>query len=134
MGLHVRQAPRYGQLGSVGFLTSFLGVLLLLIGLTLSYLVGGLLDQVLGLGFLVALVGFMLLGAATLRLGALPRWCGLLLPACLPLTIILGHYGGSVALGLIWLALGWTLFLRRDLSALFQPLEGSGRVSEPIRK
>jgi hypothetical protein len=119
VGLHARQAPSYGRLGSVGFLVSFLGVSLLLVGLTLSLSVGRFLDQVLGLGFLVALVGFALLGAATLRLRALPWWCALLLIACLPLAINLGDRGGAIELGLIWLALGCTLLLRRDLSALF---------------
>jgi hypothetical protein len=133
VGLHVRQAPSYGRLGSVGFMASFLGVSLVLVGLVLSLLVGRFLDQVLGLGFLGALVGLMLLGAATLSLGALPPWCGLLIAACLPLAIILGHYSGPVALGLIWLALGCTLLLRRDLSALFQLPEEAGLVSAPVR-
>jgi hypothetical protein len=132
VGLHLRQAPSYGRLGSVGFVVSFLGVSLVLVGLVLSLLAGRFLDQVLGLGFLGALAGFMLLGAATLSLRALPPWCGLLLAACLPLAIILGQYSGSIALGLIWLALGCTLLMRRDLSALLQPSKESGRGSEPV--
>jgi hypothetical protein len=119
VGLHARQAPSYGRLGSVGFLASFLGVSLLLVGLSISFSVGMFLDQVLGLGYLVALVGFALLGAATLRLKALPWWCALLLIASLPLAINLGDHGGAIELGLIWLALGCTLLLRRDLPALF---------------
>jgi hypothetical protein len=117
----------------VGFLTSFLGVSLFLLGLTLSFSGGRFLDQVLGLGLLVAFVGFVILGAATLRLGALPRWCGLLLIACFPLAITLGDDGGAIALGLTWLALGCVLLLRCDLSALFQPSEESGRLSEPVK-
>ncbi len=133
VGLHLRQAPSYGRLGSVGFVVSFLGVSLVLVGLVLSFLAGRFLDQVLGLGFLGALAGFMLLGAATLSLRALPPWCGLLLAACLPLALILGQYSGSIALGLIWLALGCTLLLRRDLSALFQLPKESGRVCNRLR-
>jgi hypothetical protein len=131
VGLHARQAPSYGRLGSVGFLASFLGVSLLLVGLTLSFLVGRFLDQVLGLGFLVALVGIVLLGAATLRLGALPRWSGLLLIACLPLAINLGDHGGAIALGLIWLALGGVLLLRRDLSAFSNHPRSRGTFPSP---
>ena len=98
VGLHTRQASRYGRLGSVGFVASFLGVSLLLVGLALSFLSGGVLEQMLGLqmvglGFLGMLVGFVLLGAATLRLGVLPRWCALLLIACPLLAITLGEYG-----------------------------------------
>lgn len=134
IGLHARQAPSYGRLGSVGFLASFVGVWLLLSGLVLSFWVGVFLGRVLGLGFLVTLVGFLLLGAATLWLGALPRWCGLLFIACLPLAITLGDRGGAIGLGLIWLAIGCVLLLRRDLSALFQSIEESGRVSKPIKR
>jgi hypothetical protein len=134
VGLHARQAPSYGRLGSVGFLASFLGVSLLLVGLSLSFLAGRFLDQVMGLGFLVTLVGFILLGAATLRLGVLPWWCALLLIACLPLAIDLGHHGGAFALGLIWLALGCMLLLSCYLSALFQTFEKSEGVSKPVRR
>jgi hypothetical protein len=125
VGLRARQAPNYGRLGSVGFLASFLGVSILLIGLALSFSVGVVLDQVLGLGVLVTLVGFVLLGAATLRLRALPEWCGPLLSASPPLAVNLGDRGGAIALGLTWLAVGCALLLRRDLSALFQPSEYS---------
>ena len=128
VGLHTRQASRYGRLGSVGFVASFLGVSLLLVGIALSFLSGRVaLEQTLGLqmvglGFLGMLVGFVLLGAATLRLGVLPRWCALLLIACPLLAITLGDYGGALALGLTWLALGGTLWLQRDFSALFPNL------------
>ena len=128
VGLHTRQASRYGRLGSVGFVASFLGVSLLLVGIALSFLSGRVaLEQTLGLqmvglGFLGMLVGFVLLGAATLRLGVLPRWCALLLIACPLLAITLGEYGGALALGLTWLALGGTLWLQRDFSALFPNL------------
>ena len=128
VGLHTRQASRYGRLGSVGFVASFLGVSLLLVGIALSFLSGRVvLEQTLGLqmvglGFLGMFVGFVLLGAATLRLGVLPRWCALLLIACPLLAITLGDYGGALALGLTWLALGGTLWLQRDFSALFPNL------------
>jgi hypothetical protein len=120
VGLHARQAPSYGRLGSVGFLASFLGVSLLLVGVVLSFLAGRFLDQVVGLGFLVTFFGFILLGAATLKLGVLPWWCAVLLITCLPLAITFGHYGGALALGLIWLVLGCILLLHRDLSTLRQ--------------
>jgi hypothetical protein len=131
VNLHVRRAPSYGRLGSVGFLATFLGVSLLPVGLTLSFSVGRFLDQVLGLGFLVAFVGFVLLGAATLWLGALPRWCGLLFIACLPLAITSGDQGGAIALGLIWLALGGVLLLRRDLSAFSNHPRSRGTFPSP---
>jgi hypothetical protein len=130
VSLHTWQAPSYGRLGSVGFLTSFLGVSLLLVGLVLSFLSGRILEQMLGLAFLGILFGFVLLGAATLRLGLLPWWCALLLIACPFLAINLVDYGAALALGLIWLVLGGTLLLQGDLSAFFQTSEKSEQTAE----
>ena len=52
-------------------------------------------------GVLGWLVGFPLLGIATLRARVLPRWCGVLLIAYFPLFgFLLSSYGwGGVALG-----------------------------------
>jgi hypothetical protein len=124
-GLHARQAPGYGWLGTAGFLAAFIGTLLVLVGLMLSFLLGGIfgsvfLDWVMGVGLWSALLGFLLLGAATLRLGALPRWCGSVLTVCLPLAITLGDYGGGAVLGVTWLALGYVLLSQRDVSALIR--------------
>ena len=124
VGLHTRQATRYGQLGKAGFLAAFVGSALLLLGLLLTFLVRDsalervLADPVLGLGLLCTFVGFVLLGVATMMLGVLPQWCGLLLIVCLPIAIILGDYGGGIALGLVWLALGYVLLAQRNVSAL----------------
>ena len=134
VGLHARQAAGYGWLGKTGFLASFVGAALLLAGVVLSLLaralaeapVGGgapgpaFPDRLLWLGLWGALVGFALLGVATLRLGALPRWCGWLLIVCLPLAIAFGNYGGGAVLGLTWLALGYALLRQRDVSALLR--------------
>src|SRR5215211_1494901 len=125
VGLHARQAPSYGRLGTAGFLATFTGTALLLIGLILSFTMGSvfgptLLDLVLGLGLWGTLLGFIVLGAATLRLEALPRWCGVLLITCLPLAIALGDYGGGAVLGLLWLAVAYALLSQRDVSALLR--------------
>jgi hypothetical protein len=125
VGLHSRQAPSYGKLGTAGFLATFTGTALLLIGLVLSFTMGSvfaptLLDPILGLGLWDALMGYIVLGAATLRLGVLPRWCGVLLIICLPLAIALGDYGGGAVLGLLWLAVAYALLAQRDVSALLR--------------
>ena len=125
VGLHARQAPSYGRLGTVGFSATFTGTALLLLGLVLSFTMGSvfgrtLLDHVLGLGLWCALLGFMVLGAATLRLGALPRWCGVLLVISLPLAIALGDYGGGTVLGLLCLAVAYALLSQHDVSALLR--------------
>jgi hypothetical protein len=125
VGLHARQAPSYGRLGTAGFLATFTGTALLLLGLVLSFAMGSvfertLLDYMLGLGLWAALLGFMALGAATLRLGVLPRWCGVLLIICLPLAVVLGDYGGGTVLGLLWLAVAYELLSQHDVSALLR--------------
>ncbi len=118
-GLHARQTPRYGWLGMAGFLAAFIGSTLLLIALVLTFVVrSNVLDPVLALGLLGALVGLVLLGAATLRIGVLPRWCGLVLIICLPVAIALGDYGGGIVLGLVWLVVGYILLSQRDVSAM----------------
>jgi hypothetical protein len=120
-----RQTPSYGRLGTAGFLTTSAGIALLLVGLIPSFLVGGVfgrvfLDPVLGAGLWCVLAGFVLLGAATLRLKGLPRWCGVTLIICLPLAIILGDYGGGIVLGLTWLAVSYALVSHHDVSALLR--------------
>jgi hypothetical protein len=118
-GLHARQTPRYGWLGMAGFLAAFISSTLLLIGLVLTFVLSSnVLDPILALGLLGALVGLVLLGAATLRVGVLPRWCGLVLILCLPVAIALGDYGGGIVLGLVWLVVGYILLLQRDVSAM----------------
>ena len=65
-------------------------------------------------------MGFVLLGAATLRLEALPPWCGVALIVGLPLAITLGDYGGGIVLGLLWLSVIYMLLFQHDVSALLR--------------
>jgi hypothetical protein len=116
LGLRARQAPRYGWLGAVGFALAFLGSALLCAITVIAIITGDALGEaVLGTIFISGvvgwLVGFPLLGIATLRARVLPRWCGVLLLAYFPLFgFLLSSYGwGGIALGLLWLALGYAL-------------------------
>jgi hypothetical protein len=116
LGLRVRQAPRYGWLGAVGFALAFLGTALLCAITVIAIISGDALGEaVLGTifisGVLGWLVGFPLLGLATFRARVLPRWVGVLLIAYFPLFgFLLSSYGwGGVALGLLWVALGYAL-------------------------
>jgi hypothetical protein len=70
------------------------------------------------LGLLGLLVGFVLFGIATFRARVLPRWSGVLLVAY-PLLLIAGLPvdGPLILVGLLWLALGYALWTRRDTPA-----------------
>src|SRR5918998_529769 len=124
LGLRARQAPRYGWLGAVGFVLASLGSALLFAITVIAIISGDALGEaVLGTifisGVLGWLVGFPLLGIATLRARVLPRWVGVLLLAYFPLfAFLLASYGwGGIALGLLWVALGYVLWSWRGTAA-----------------
>lgn len=127
VGLHSCQGKLYGRLGSIGFLTAYVGGTLALVGLGLTWLFrGNVLGQepaiTLGLsGMVVGLMllggGFLLLGVAVLRAGTLPVWCGLALIIAFIAVIVslvfpasLGSYVVTVVLGVVWLGLGAVLW------------------------
>jgi hypothetical protein len=120
VGFHARQAPHYGRLGTAGFLAAFVGVFFLLASTLATILAGReVLDWLFILGFVGTLVGFALLGAATLRARVLPRWCGVLLLVSvlgIPIYFGLGNYGGAMLYGLVWLGLGYGLSSERGAS------------------
>lgn len=121
VALHARQTPGYGPLGAAGFVAAFAGTGVLLAGIVPTS-VGGpsFLDPVLASALWAALLGFTLMGLATVKLGALPGRCGWSLVVCVPLAIVLGDYGGGVVLGLTWLLQGHALLSQRDLTALLR--------------
>lgn len=119
LGLNALQGPAHGRLGKAGFVLAFLGTALLcaitvIAIITHDALGEAFLTTVFVSGLLGWLVGFPLLGLATLRAGVLSRWYGVLLLAYVPLVMfLLSSYGwGGIALGLLWLALGHALVSR----------------------
>jgi hypothetical protein len=140
VGLYARQVEQTGPLGLVGFVLAFVGTAL--VGSILLYVATVLpliaaeaqptferaatppafLQPVFVLGFGL---GWILLGAATLRAGVLPRWSGLLLivgvtlfvlPEVAPLAVTLRHLlvtAGDIlfGLGLVWI--GYALWSER---------------------
>ena len=61
VGLHARQAPNYGRLGTAGFFAAFVGVFFLLTSTLATILAGReVLDWLFILGFVGTLVGFVL--------------------------------------------------------------------------
>ena len=140
VGLNALQQARYGRLGQVGFYFAFVGTLFAL--MIRLYLRDDVLDAMLVLGFFGMIVGFVLLGIATLRARVLPRWSGLLLILSLPLWIIVGvvialvadgdgWISMGLAFGLIWLALGYALLRQRLVGPPEEmPLQRSSGASE----
>ncbi len=124
VGFHTLQKRNYGRIGQggvytfiVGAPTQALGLLLLLAGSeTLS-------ELLIGVGGVSILIGLVLYGAATLQARVLPRWCGIALIVSLPVTILLGAYGG-ILFGVVWIALGYVLWTQRSTTN-----ERSSRVS-----
>jgi len=143
VGLHARQAMIYGKLGTIGFMAAFIGFVMLLTyvgGERFRYLLPGwesrppLLRGYFSLipfvppllELLGTLVGFVLLGIATLRARVLPRWCGAALIVVPPLLVALllevrGIPGGGIAFGLVWLALGYVLWSHRGAEPRWRP-------------
>jgi hypothetical protein len=128
-GFHALQEERYGLIGRTGFYTVIVGAS--------AHVVAAVTQEVLGLtwestaleflaflGLLVAMVGFVLYGAATLQARVLPRWCGVGFIVGLPVWRGIGmvsEYGGllggtvgwtlgGILFGLLWLALGYVLW------------------------
>ena len=106
-------------------MTAFVGHALLLVAATATTLAGReALDMVFFLGSLAALVGLVLLGATTLRARVLPWWCGVLLIAGLPLSVVLDVTArGSVgiSLGVVWALVGYALLATTEGSSTHQP-------------
>lgn len=131
VGFHTLQKGNYGRIGRAGFYTVIVGasaqIVATLVGLTGSTA----LEFLDFLGLIGVLVGFALYGAATLQARVLPRWCGIGfivgLPVWLIISVVFGEeYGGAlggIMFGLLWLALGYVLWSRREVSA-----EQSSRV------
>jgi hypothetical protein len=135
IGLYALQRPRHGRLGKAGLLAAFVGTALLFLLTVFTPLqmflafelgvidprAGGVLVTVLfTAGLLLGwLVGYTLLGIATFRAKALPRWCGLLLVAQCPLLFFLmaSYSTGAAVLGAVWLALGYALLTEGDEAA-----------------
>jgi hypothetical protein len=116
VGFHALQKDAYGRIGQAGFWTAILAgsgeILAILVFLAGSEALSWLAFPV---GLLGMFVGFVLYGAATLQARVLPRWCGVAFIIVFPITVLLGAYG-NIWFGLVWLALGYTLWSRREAS------------------
>jgi hypothetical protein len=139
VGLRALLSAAYGRLGNIGSLSSLLALSLMFVGnalevasLTFNGSESDVGHSIFLLGFLVLLVGSVLLGIAIIRTQRNPssRIGGLLLVGVLPLGILLGIVLGAVApntdlgfwaaitvpYGVGWVLLGLTLLSARGAS------------------
>jgi len=120
-GFHALQKGNYGRIGRAGFYTVIVAALAQIIAQVGSMLGSTAFRFLDFLGLLGVMVGFVLYGAATLQVRALPRWCGVGfivgLPVWLVVSVVLGNeFGaslGGILFGFLWLALGYVLWSQR---------------------
>jgi hypothetical protein len=116
VGFHALQKDNYGRIGRGGLWTVVVATLAIVVGLMVSLLGNTALErlELFPVGTFAVFVGFALYGAATLQVRILPRWCGIGLIVG-PFMFVIGNFGG-ILFGLLWLALGYTLWSQRDTS------------------
>jgi hypothetical protein len=129
IGIHFYQRSDSGRMGSVGFWAAFAGTAFLafatVVGITVVALSGDvnlLFGLLFAAGLLGWLIGFPLLGVATLRARTMNWWASGLLIAFFPLVItlflVLDAYGvGGVVIGLVWLALAFELSMQAQAAS-----------------
>lgn len=132
VGFHVLQRHSYGCKGHAGFWLVVIGSLVTAVGGMIFFTLGESGDFLqatpplvwvafglvgLTVGVVSLLVGFVLYGVATLQAKELPRWCGAAFSVALPIALALSvpflFYVAFGGFGLVWLALGYTLWRRR---------------------
>jgi hypothetical protein len=122
VGFHALQQRSYGRIGRAGLYTTIAAFVLWEILLLAGLLGGGAgLVWLVPIGVLGTLVGEVLYGAATLQARVLPRWCGILFILLMPVTILASYllWDATPVLwtGLVWLALGYGLWVHRRSGA-----------------
>lgn len=119
VGFHALQKDNYGRVGRGGLWTVVVATLAQVLGLAVFLMGSSALEWlVFPVGTSAVLIGFVLYGAATLQARVLPRWCGIAIIVA-PFLFLLGDYAGAL-FGLVWLALGYVLWSRRE-AATGQP-------------
>ena len=113
VGLHALQGTSYGRIGRAGFYTAVVALLAQALG-AIVVLAGSQALQwlIFPVGTLALLVGLVLYGAATSQARVLPRWCGFWIIVLAPVALFFVARGGSILFAVLWLALGYVLWLR----------------------
>lgn len=132
MCLRANAGDRIGRSGRWGFILTFVGLTMNLVGNVTDYWLG---EKVLGqalwggsfavftlLGTLVLITGLVILGLAALRAEVLPRWSAWPLIILPPLGILLTFWGikhtpsgTTLPLSITWILLGYVLWSKSDV-------------------
>jgi hypothetical protein len=129
--LHVIQRYRYGLLGTLAYLISFVGVAMIFVGEFRSFVIGVMqgspgaaaFSWLFIIGLLVTTVGLLAYGALTISAGELPWWCGAALLAGSPLVgLFLYLFTEGLLLGVPWAVVGYAIVRA-----------GAKRVEQPSR-
>src|SRR5215218_6633889 len=126
--LHAIQRHRYGLLGTLAFLVAFVGVTMIFVSEFRSLIMAlwqgspgaGGVSWLFIIGLLVATVGIIAYGVATITASALPWWCGLALIAGSPFVGLFLYLFSPVEeslVGVPWVLVGFCIFRaagRRD--------------------
>ena len=112
VGLHALKVGSYGLLGRVGLYVALAAVAAHISGAVVFLAGSSALEWLSWPGTLAMLVGFVLYGLATLWARVLPRWYGLALIVCMPVSLPLAVYGTAL-FGPILVMLGFVLWSRK---------------------
>lgn len=133
IGIYTNQAEAAGILGFIGFLTAFMGTLLLVGALWFELFITPALateaprlaEAELGLAgfilvFFLGILGWLLFGAATLRARVYPRWAAVLLMIGGLIAFVPVPMSGTVfSVAIAWL--GFILFRGREVWSIEEP-------------
>lgn len=124
IGLYIRHHAQLRRLGTTGIVVTFVGFVLMVVGniaeffvfTSQPYMAGfngrNAAWMTFGLGIVAVGIGGLVLGIATWRRHALPRWTSLLVALYLPLSIMAFSLGYLVlGICLVSLGLGWRLLM-----------------------
>jgi hypothetical protein len=116
VGVHLRQRTAYGRLGLTGFVLALVALLAAAAFLATSS------EAPLLIGLLTGVIGFLVLTIAVVRAPVLPRWAGYVAYVGFVGLLIVGDADlGIAAAGLVWLAIGYTLWTEDEPGLSLDP-------------
>ena len=120
VGFHALQKDHYGLIGLAGFAIVVIAALASVVARIVILVSGSeALFPIVAVGGIGLMLGFALYGVATLRARVLPLWVGVAFIVGVPIRYALFPIDpwGLTLFGLLWVALGYVLWSRREAVA-----------------